>query len=530
MGSVISRALGILKILLDLKAKLDGIEGRLKCSPGVPVSCPTTPFWMIPPSSIADYQSPFPPHADVVIIGSGITGTALARTILDYIGKESLSVVMLEARTTCSGATGRNGGHINPPLYTDYVQLKEEFGRDMAKRIIRWRLSHLYELQRVAFEEGALEFCQIREVDCLDVYYSKEEYAKAKELLAAWREDMPEEAQKVYSVDDKEAKARLGFGDQAVGVIVAPGGAVHPYRLVTSTLSNLLKRHSDRFFFSTHTPCTDISLSSSQAYYTVHTPRGILTTPHIIHATNGWSPHLLPGLLAKAILPFRGHMSAQRPGKALAHSFTPGSRAYVFHSGNHGYDYLTQLPSGEHELMFGGGFLRNGQLSLSEVGEVNDGGIDVGIASHVAGALPIYFGLDSWGPEAEPVGDVSLLPLGRVKSLWTGVIAASVDGQPWVGRVPSQISRRKNPSSSLVPKRKVDGSRTEVLTAAPGEWMAVGFTGEGMVNAWQSGRSLAYILLGVEKEEKLEEWFPEVMLVSEQRWRKASIGRLLEKF
>jgi glycine/D-amino acid oxidase-like deaminating enzyme len=219
-------------------------------------------------------------------------------------------------------------------------------------------------------------------------------------------------------------------------------------------------------------------------------------------------------------------MSAQRPGKSLSDCTVPGDRAHIFYSGNGGYDYLTQLPGGERELMFGGGFLRNGQLSLSEIGEVNDGGIDLGVASHISGALPLYFGLDNWGPEAEPTEVTYPWQCGRVKALWTGVIAFSVDGRPWVGRIPDKISKQKGPPSSLAPKCR----EKVALTASPGEYIAAAFTGEGMVNAWQSGRALAYIVLGVEKEEKLEEWFPAVMRVSERRWKNASIEKMLDRF
>ena len=45
-------------------------------------------------------------EADVVIIGSGITGTSVAYNALSR--ESALNVVMLEAREVCSGATGRS--------------------------------------------------------------------------------------------------------------------------------------------------------------------------------------------------------------------------------------------------------------------------------------------------------------------------------------------------------------------------------------------------------------------------------------
>ena len=59
-----------------------------------------------------------PQEADTVIIGSGITGTLVAKHHLEtFPGKK---VVILEAREFCSGATGRNAGHCKPDQWRGY--------------------------------------------------------------------------------------------------------------------------------------------------------------------------------------------------------------------------------------------------------------------------------------------------------------------------------------------------------------------------------------------------------------------------
>ncbi|KAI0042204.1 hypothetical protein FA95DRAFT_1610372 [Auriscalpium vulgare] len=144
---------------------------------------------------------------------------------------------------------------------------------------------------------------------------------------------MPEEAREVYDVVGEDVTKRFRLSPQIAGVISAPAGAVHGYRLVASILSNCSSDTQTRkppcllpaahltpssFRLRTQTPCTAIDApSTSSPHYTLHTPAGTLTATHVIHATNGWSPHLLPGMSAK-IPPVRGHMSAQRPGRALA--------------------------------------------------------------------------------------------------------------------------------------------------------------------------------------------------------------------
>ena len=85
------------------------METRAKIPPGLPPSNPTTSYWQDPPDSIANLRSTdnIPTESDYIVIGSGILGSCIARNIL--LRRPGAQVLMLEARTACSGATGRNG-------------------------------------------------------------------------------------------------------------------------------------------------------------------------------------------------------------------------------------------------------------------------------------------------------------------------------------------------------------------------------------------------------------------------------------
>lgn len=72
----------------------------------------TTPFWRTELDDIDEYKSTdeFPEACDIVIIGSGLSGASTAYFLLnDDNTSPPPSVVLLEARQVCSGATGRNG-------------------------------------------------------------------------------------------------------------------------------------------------------------------------------------------------------------------------------------------------------------------------------------------------------------------------------------------------------------------------------------------------------------------------------------
>lgn len=78
-----------------------------------PVANPTEPFWRQELDCLEDYRSTetLPATADVVIIGAGYAGASIAYHLLQQLDEveQKPSILMLEARGACSGATGRNG-------------------------------------------------------------------------------------------------------------------------------------------------------------------------------------------------------------------------------------------------------------------------------------------------------------------------------------------------------------------------------------------------------------------------------------
>jgi len=99
----------------------------------------------------------------------------------------------------------RNGGHINPPLFHDYLELKSEFGVESAKRIIRFRRAHHSALREAVEDIGALDHSQIRDVERLDVHFEHGLFERQVKRLEAWRKDMPEESEGCRVIEGNEA-------------------------------------------------------------------------------------------------------------------------------------------------------------------------------------------------------------------------------------------------------------------------------------------------------------------------------------
>ena len=203
----------------ELSKAVQSLAARLNQDPGTPVKNATEAFWQDPPHPFANQQSErLPEDSDVVLIGSGITGISIAQHLLRL--DPTLRIVMLEARTAISGATGRNGGHIKTVPFTDYYALKAELGRKSAMKITKFRLAHLDAIVKEAELLGkAGEVGLVRRLNAFCGIYDHEAWESAKKKLEAWFEDFPEERSN-WTVHEGEAELKVRRFQQRTRILL----------------------------------------------------------------------------------------------------------------------------------------------------------------------------------------------------------------------------------------------------------------------------------------------------------------------
>ncbi|KAF4981600.1 hypothetical protein FZEAL_2612 [Fusarium zealandicum] len=422
------------------------IPTLLKGQAELPSVDSTKSYWHHQPSEkLLGHRSTaeLPAAADVVIVGSGITGAFAARELVDG-GKR---VVLLEAREACWGATGRNGGHCQPLIYA------------AKPGVSRFELdTYIFLRDLIAEHEIPCDWEAVGGVHRLP---SQEVLDLVSKHLSRLERDHPDLADQARIVTDKEELQKLRVPDAFAAVYQPNAAKLWPYKLVAWILERMLDEHDPGVFnLQTKTPVHHLQRAGDT--WVLHTPRGQMAAKTVVLATNAHTSHLLPKL-SGLLIPVRGQVSALSPPR----DSSPLEHSHVWETPGGGDDYLIQRSSGE--LILGGERLRapDGQVGISR-----DDSLDSAVAQRLRSAMH-----DAVRLKAPDQVEEDTLP---ATYEWTGIMGFSRDGYPWVGRVPKHLGGE-------------DG----------GLWVSAGYTGHGMPVAARCGIALAQEILGVNKSVEL---------------------------
>lgn len=181
--------------------------------PGIPRPNPTASYWQHVPHALAETQSAeLPAEAEVAVIGSGITGVSVAKTLLDNAVGDGppLRVVVYEARTLCSGATGRNGGQLATNAGEAYADRKANFGSEQAGKIANFTFRTCDRVRQVLKEYALEEESEYRDVVKVRAYLDDESFAALKDSVEQMERDHPS-LRGIYEVIDAETVEKVSI-------------------------------------------------------------------------------------------------------------------------------------------------------------------------------------------------------------------------------------------------------------------------------------------------------------------------------
>ncbi|KAI8804682.1 FAD dependent oxidoreductase-domain-containing protein [Cladochytrium replicatum] len=416
---------------------------------------PTQSYWLDGNDPFAGYRSTqdLPQYADIVILGCGITGASLAHALAKATELDDTrpTILILDARDPAGGATGRNGGHLGPSTFQHFRARAAQLSEQVWLRRMLFEQKCAKDLRELIIAEGWTEYVQLVQKGTVQAFDTLEEFQEAKIDVKAYKEalarffpgeKMLDEGLEVWETE--KAQKEL-CSTRFVGAIMNRGGAqLWPARLVYSLVGKSLEYPFVNL--QTRTLVTGVERSQGNCW-SISTHRGRVICSKVVHCTNGYVATLVPEL-QKRIYPVRGQVMSAKVNDTETH--VP-LRLWDFGMNmNEGHEYIVQRAYNANTIVFGGS---RWSSPSKEVNESNDARTNVAITDSLTAILSTTFA----GPGSRVAVD----------KVWTGIMGFSEDEQPWVGPIGQE-----------------------------GQFVAAGYTGHGMPNAFACAGVVAEQVLG----------------------------------
>jgi glycine/D-amino acid oxidase-like deaminating enzyme len=247
--------------------------------------------------------------ADAVVVGGGISGLSTALALKE----RGLDVVVLEAVTIGSGASGRANGQVIATLTQHSPDaVSEQLGKSFL-HMVTGSADKLY-----GFVERFGIDCDAARNGWLQPAHSPGRARRAQTLAQQWaRAGAP-----AVAVDKSEVSVKIGAPGYYGGWLHAGGGHINPYAF---TLGLARGAGAEGVSIFEHSPA--LSLSRADGMWQVTTPGGEIRARFVGVATGAHTGSLWPGL-ERTFVPVTSYQTATEPLGALAEQILPGDHAF----------------------------------------------------------------------------------------------------------------------------------------------------------------------------------------------------------
>jgi glycine/D-amino acid oxidase-like deaminating enzyme len=280
----------------------------------------------LPPSLYADTAVPAiltPPldtdkNVSVAIIGGGFAGLSTAL----HLAEQGTDTIVLEAQQPGWGASGNNGGQLNPGLKLDPDTIEANFGADLGRRMIAFAYNTPVFTLDLIRRLGIA--CEARQNGTLRAAY----HAASAKAVEATAEQCIRRGMPVSVLDRNAVREATGTDRYVLAMRDARGGDLQPLSyargLARAALAAGAAIHGE-------TPAT--SLRREAGRWRIETPRAVVRAEKVLIATNGFTDDLWPGL-HRTIVPVFSSIAATEPlPDDVARQIMP-TRSVLYESGH----------------------------------------------------------------------------------------------------------------------------------------------------------------------------------------------------
>jgi glycine/D-amino acid oxidase-like deaminating enzyme len=283
-------------------------------------------------------------RVDVCVVGGGFTGLSAAL----HLAEQGVDVAVLEAHEPGWGASGRNGGQVNPGLKRDPDQVVADFGADLGARMVAlsgdapnvvFRLIERHQIECDALQSGTLRAA----------FHARDAAGIRATATQCMRRGMP-----VELLEGDAVRQASGTGRYVCAMLDRRGGQVNPLGYARGLAQAAMQAGA-----AVHGGTPALSVRRQGRAWHVRTPTGTVLADKLILATNGYTDDLWPGL-RRSIVPVFSGIVASEP---LPEVIMP-SRSALYEMGRVTVYYRLDR---DNRLLMGG---RSRQRDISEPGEL----------------------------------------------------------------------------------------------------------------------------------------------------------------
>ncbi|MCW5257840.1 FAD-binding oxidoreductase [Verminephrobacter aporrectodeae subsp. tuberculatae] len=236
--------------------------------------------------------------ADALVVGAGYTGLCAAL----HLAEAGASVCVLDAHAPGWGASGRNGGQVNPTLRQDPDELLRRYGAERAEALVA-TVSRSADLVYGLIQRHAIACDPVR-AGWLQLGYTPQ----AVDALHARARQWERRGVRVELLDRAAVAARTGTPAFAGGWLDGRAGSVQPLAYVRG-----LVRAAQALGVQVHGGSPVVHLERQGRRWTARTAQGArVQAQQLLLATNGYTDGLWPGL-ARTLLAANSFIVATQP-------------------------------------------------------------------------------------------------------------------------------------------------------------------------------------------------------------------------
>jgi glycine/D-amino acid oxidase-like deaminating enzyme len=277
----------------------------------------TDPYWWEAAPRPQEPEKPLSVETDVVIVGSGYTGTSAALTL----ARGGRRVLLLDAEAPGYGASSRNAGYVGRNLWHKFEPLARKFGREAGKQLASQAVeAHNYTVRLIETEQICCHFNYCSRFIAAHTPSHYKKLSKDYEMLRAMGIKMS-----IEMVSREQQRSEIGSDRYHGGMLLHDTGSVHPGLYHLGLLDRAAASGAE---VHGRTKVTNID-RDRDGRFSVTTSRGMVRASDVIVATCGYSGPEVKWF-QRRILPIRLFQIATEPmSRAMLDRLIPRSRTIL---------------------------------------------------------------------------------------------------------------------------------------------------------------------------------------------------------